>query len=384
MSTDFNAIVVGLGAMGSATCYQLASRGVKVLGLDQYGVPHAMGSSHGESRMIRMAYYEHPDYVPLLRRAYELWDEIENRAQHQLLYRTGGVFIGPAACEFVTGTINAAQQHGLAHEVLDRSELRERFPQFKVPDDHIGVFEPTAGFLLPERVVAAHIELALAYGAQINTYEPVLDWSADQSQVKVRTPRRTYTAEHIVFCGGAWSGQMLGDIGVQLKVTRQVLGWVWPRAPEKFALGTSPVWAIDNDDGSIHYGFPMLPGGAFGRPGFKIAHHFHGTPTSPDAINRTPQQDDEEDFRRTLKRYIPDADGPLLSMAICMYTNSPDSHFIIDRHPKHERAIIACGFSGHGFKFASVVGEVLADLALDGRSSQSIDFLRLSRFSHEA
>lgn len=177
---------------------------------------------------------------------------------------------------------------------------------------------------------------------------------------------------------------MLGDIGVKLQVTRQALGWVWPRIPERFALGTLPVWAINNDDGSIHYGFPMLPGGAFGRPGFKIAHHFHGTPTSPEAINRTPQKDDEEDFRETLKRFIPDADGPLLSMAICMYTNSPDSHFIIDRHSKHERAIVACGFSGHGFKFASVVGEALADLALDGRTSQPINFLRLSRFSHEA
>ena len=369
--------------MGSAACFHLAQRSVRVLGLDQFSIPHSLGSSHGDSRMIRLCYYEHSDYVPLLLRAYQLWGDLEKRTQQKLLYKTGGIYMGPADCDFISGTVCAADQHRLPHEKLDRAQLRDRFPQFQVPDDHIGLYEPEAGLLAPERVVAAHAELALQHGAILHAHEPVIDWSASAGGITVRTPKQTYSADRIVFCGGAWSAQLLRELSVPLVVTRQVLGWVWPKKPDQFALGTLPVWAINNDDGSIHYGFPMLPAASHGRPGFKIAHHFHGTPTSPDTINRVPQPDDENDFRHVLQRFIPDADGPLLSMAVCMYTNSPDSHFIIDRHPMHERAIIACGFSGHGFKFASVVGEIVADLAMHGHSDLPIEFLGLNRFTRE-
>jgi sarcosine oxidase len=382
MSASFDVIVVGVGAMGSSTCLHSAQRGVRVLGLEQFGIPHSLGSSHGESRMIRLCYYEHSDYVPLLHRAYELWHELCDNSDQKLLYMTGGIYMGPPASEFIAGTLRAARDHKLPHETLTRTELRSRYSQFTVPEDHIGVFEPTAGFLLPEKVVAANAELALKHGAVLHRHEGVLEWSANSRGVQVKTARGEYTAGHLVICGGAWSSALLHELGVKLVVTRQVLGWVQPRKPEQFALGRMPVWAIENPDATEHYGFPMLPAHVSARPGFKIAHHFKGTPTTPQSVNRLPQPEDEQDFRPTLKRFIPEADGPLLSMAVCMYTNSADSHFIIDRHPRHANVTIACGFSGHGFKFSSVVGEVLADLALDGRTRHPIGFLGLQRFAN--
>jgi sarcosine oxidase len=380
-SRRFDVIVVGVGAMGSATCHQLAKRGVRVLGLEQFGIPHSLGSSHGESRMIRLCYYEHPDYVPLLHRAYQLWDELEQAAGSRLLFKTGGVYMGDQDSEFIRGTLRAAREHRLPHEELSHEQCRSRFPQFELPTDYSGVYEPNAGFLIPERVVASFAEQALRHGAELHSFEPVVDWSSDSNGVIVRTARATYQADRLVFCGGAWSERLLGEIGVKLTVTRQVLGWVWPKEPAMFQLNTLPVWAIDHPDGTQHYGFPMMPAGDFGRPGFKIAHHFHGDPTTADAINRVPQACDEEDFRWALRKFIPMADGQLLSMTVCMYTNSPDSHFIIDRHPNHDRVHLACGFSGHGFKFASVIGEAMADLAMSGRSALPIEFLGLQRFA---
>ena len=380
-NTRYDAIVVGVGAMGSATCSQLARRGARVLGLEQFGIPHSLGSSHGESRMIRLCYYEHPDYVPLLHRAYQLWDELEKATGSHLLFKTGGIYMGDANSEFIRGTLRAAREHQLPHEELSHEQCRQRYPQFDLPNEYSGVFEPNAGFLIPERAVAAFAEQALHHGAELHGFEPVIEWSSDPRGATVRTSRSVYQSDRIIFCGGAWSERLLGDVGVNLIVTRQVLGWVWPREPALFELNTLPVWAIDHPDGTQHYGFPMLPAGSHGRPGFKIAHHFHGAPTTADTINRLPQPGDEEDFRWALRQFIPKADGQLLSMAVCMYTNSPDSHFIVDHHPRHDRVLIACGFSGHGFKFAGVIGEALADLAMNGRSDLPIGFLGLHRFA---
>jgi sarcosine oxidase len=388
LHNTFDVIVVGVGAMGSAACYHLAKRGVRVLGLEQFSIPNAMGSSHGESRMIRLCYYEHPDYVPLLRRAYELWHELQAHAKCQLLLMTGGIYMGHPQGEFIAGTLRSAARFNLPHESLTRHELRRRFPQFNVPDHYAAVHEPNAGLLLPERVIAAHAQLAISHGASLRAHEPVVDWASTSHGVSVRTTNGAYAANHLIICGGAWSAKVLGEIGVNLLVTRQVLGWVWPRKPELFALGQLPVWAIDHPDATLHYGFPMLPADLSARPGFKIAHHFRGEATSAEAVNRLPQQNDEEDFRWALARYIPDADGPLLSMAVCMYTNTPDSHFIIDRLGgagcAHDNVTVACGFSGHGFKFSSVIGEILADLATQGATLHPIQFLRLDRFAGAA
>ena len=371
----FDVIVVGVGAMGSSACYHLARRGVRVLGLEQFDIPHALGSSHGASRMIRMAYYEHPDYVPLLRRAYELWDELALVSGQKLLHRTGGLYMGPLEGEIVGGAIRSAREHALAHEVLDRDEIRRRFPQFQIPEPWVGLMEPEAGFLVPERVISAYAQAALRATAELRGREAVIDWSAGSQGVTVRTSRSEYHSAHLVFCGGPWTAKLLRDLRLQLTVTRQVLGWVWPKDPDAFALGRLPVWAIDHLDGTIHYGFPMIND----VPGFKLAHHAPGPVTDPDRVARDVQPGDEDSFRPILRTMIPSADGALLSMKVCLYTNTPDGHFILDRHPAHENVTIACGFSGHGFKFASVVGEVLAHLTMEGTTALPVQYLRLDR-----
>ena len=394
MSNRYDVIVVGVGAMGSAACYHLAKRGARVLGIDQFGIPNTMGSSHGDTRIIRLCYYEHPDYVPLLLRAYELWRELETASDEKLLHITGGIYIGrEGSSEFISGAARTAREHSLQHEMLTRAKLGAQFPQFHVPNDYVGFLEPHAGFLLPERVIAAHARLAMVHGAELHGHTRMCKFSSERTGVTIgfgahdkQDDLKIAHADHLILCGGAWSDRFLGsDVEnlMKLQVTRQALGWVWPKKPELFQLGVMPIWAIDHPDGTQHYGFPMHP---YGRPGFKISHHFRGEPTTADTIDRTPVASDEEDFRRILSSYIPDADGPLLSVTICMYTNTPDSHFVIDAHPNavNRNITIACGFSGHGFKFASVVGEILADLALAGRTSHPIDFLGLHRFTGNA
>jgi sarcosine oxidase len=384
--SGFDVIVLGVGTMGSAACFHLARRGERVLGLEQFGIPHCLGSHHGDTRMIRMCYYEHPDYVPLLRRAYALWQDLEQLANERLLHATGGLYMGHPAGEFIAGALRAAREHGLDHEQLTQSDVRERFPQFRLPADYIGVWEPRAGFLLPECCVKVHATLASRHGAQIHDHEPVQEWSITPNGVQVRTTRDTYSARHLVICGGAWSASILRDLAPPLRVTRQVLGWVQPRHPELFRFGVLPVWAIDHADGTQHYGFPMLEGEPFGgvRPGFKIAHHWHGPHTTAETIDRTARAEDECDFRAVLGEVIPDADGPLLEMAVCMYTCSSDSHFIIEPPRQGRPVTIACGFSGHGFKFASVMGEILADLATAGSTPHPIGFLSTDRFQRQS
>jgi len=373
VSNQHDVIVVGCGAMGSSACMHLAQRGAKVLGLEQFDIPNSLGSSHGYSRMIRMAYYEHPDYVPLLRRSYELWDELENRSGQKLLYRTGGIYMGPPHGEVVGGAKKAVQEHKLEHELLDRTTIARRFPQFSLPDGFEGVWEPHAGFLLPEKVIAVQAEQALRAGAQLHGREKVLDWREGW----VATDKGEYRAKKILFCGGAWSGKLLKDLGIELVVTRQPLGWVWPARPELFELGKFGVWGIEPPDGSLSYGFPMMPD----NPGLKIARHGRGPLTDPDRISREATSADEQEIQTVVNRHLPDGRGPTLAIRICMYTNSPDGHFIIDHLPGHRDVTIACGFSGHGFKFASVVGEILADLVLDGQTKLPAQFLGLKRFS---
>jgi sarcosine oxidase len=372
----FDVIVVGVGSMGAATCCYLARRGVRVLGLEQFGIPHALGAHHGHTRMIRTAYFEHPDYVPLLERAYELWGELEDQSGEKLLHLTGGLYLGGQQSELIAGAVAASKQHGLPYQILTHAELQQKFPQFRLPTSQQGFFEDRAGVLLPEKVVATFAAQAMQYGAEIRGHEPVEDWESGSQGVTVRTPSNTYQADQVVFTGGAWSGKLLVDCGVQLAVTRQVLAWFSPRRIEPFALGTFPAWYLETENGYGHYGFPLLSG----QPGFKIALHKPATVTDADHVNRQVQPQEIEQLRSVLREHIPNAVGPLVSASVCLYSNSPDSHFIIDRHPQKNRVWLACGFSGHGFKFSSVVGEALADLATVGTTDLPIDFLRLSRF----
>jgi sarcosine oxidase len=378
MPRTFDVIVVGLGAMGSAAAQQLASRGVRVLGLEQFDIPHALGSSHGSSRMIRLAYYEHADYVPLLRRAYELWKSLEEESGQRIIHITGGLYAGPAESEVVNGSLGAARTHRIPHDMIDHAELAKRFPQFRFPQDYRGLLDHAGGFVLPERAISAHCALAMRRGAELHGREAVTEWKADESGVTVRTERDTYSAAHLVFCGGPWSAKLVRDLGVPLVVSRQVMLWFCPKRAEPFELGQFPVWAIDLPGGWFYYGFPIHSDAA---PGLKVALHKQGPPVDPDTVSRTPTPEDEQTLRPMIERFLPDAAGPLLSARVCLYTNSPDHSFIVDRHPRHQNVTLACGFSGHGFKFASVMGEVIADLALTGRSGHPVEFLRLARFS---
>lgn len=367
----YDLIIVGLGAMGSAAAFHASRAGAKVLGLEQFDIPHARGSSHGHSRMIRLAYFEHPDYVPLLRRSYELWDQLQREFGQQLLHKTGGHYFGPPTGHVVPGILRAAREHDLPAVEGRRPGI------FQVPDTFVSVYEPDAGFLLPEKCIAAHALLALGSGAELRAHEPVLAWSAGDDSVSVTTHRGTYRCRQILFTGGAWTDKIVRDLGIPLAVTRQALGWLWPRQPEQYQLGNFGVWGVEEDDGSLSYGFPMMPD----NPGLKVARHGPSTPADPDTVDRNPTPADEAEIRRVAARLTGAADGPLLAIRICLYTNSPDGHFILGRHPRHANVTLACGFSGHGFKFASVIGELMSDLALTGRPRLPIEFLSPSRFT---
>jgi sarcosine oxidase len=380
MNTTYDVIVLGVGAMGAAACWRLATRGARVLGLEQNGVPNALGSSHGYTRMTRSAYCEHPDYVPLVRRANILWQELESASGLSLLNLCGALHMGAPDGDMIGGSVRAADQHAVPYDLLDRSALHRLFPQFRVPDHFVGLLEQEAGYLRPEPAVAAMADQAMRHGAAIHGCEKVLDWSETASgSVVVTSEEGTYTAGRLIIAGGPWSGSLARGLGIELRVTRQVLAWVWPAQPELFSSGRIPVWSVaprGGDDG-LYYGFPMLAD----NPGLKIALHLPGEDADPDHLERSILPSDAETVKPFLKTYLPDADGPLLAIRICMYTNSPDHHFIVGRLPGSEAVTIACGFSGHGFKFAPAIGEALADLAQTGQTTLPIGFLSPTRFS---
>jgi sarcosine oxidase len=378
LARHFDVIVVGIGAMGSAACFHLAGRGCRVLGIEQFDLANQLGSSHGETRLYRLAYYEHPDYVPLLQRAAQLWADLERDSGQTLVHRRGGVFMGRAECELIAGTLQAAAEHDIACTQLDRTQLERRFPQFHIPEDYVALHEPSAAILLPEQIIQTHAELARRRGAVLHDHEKVLDWQATPAGVTVRTDRQTYQAAGLVVCAGAWSSLLLQELGVPLTVTRQPVAWVRPATPQRCGIDALPVWAIEDPRGvGFYYGFPLMP------KGLKLARHFTGATVDIQTVDRCPGSDDEADFNDlsdALQQFIPEAVGPMVDRSICVYTCSPDFHFLIDHHPAHDNVVIACGFSGHGFKFCPVLGEALADMALDGGSELPIGFLSARRF----
>jgi sarcosine oxidase len=377
---NFDVIVIGVGSMGGAACFQLAGRGARVLGLERFDIPNAMGSAAGFSRMIRLAYFEHPDYVPLLRRSYQLWKELSADLGRDIIHITGGLMLGPPGATVLEGSLRSVRQHDLPHELMDAAEAMKRYPQFRLPENYRVLHDHMAGLVIPERAVAGYSELAMRRGAELHGHEPVVSWTSTNQGVTVRTTKATYSAATAIFCGGAWTDRLVQDLGVPLTVTRQPLVWVWPKSPDLFALGTFPVWILEHPDGSNHYGFPMLPD----NPGLKLASHKRSSATDAETLDRSVHDSDEQAVRGVLRDFLPAANGPVLSVRVCMYTNSPDHQFIIDRHPRHANVIIACGFSGHGFKCASAIGQALAELALDGKSSLPIEFLALRRFGVSA
>ena len=372
----YDVIVAGVGGMGSATVYHLARRGAKVLGLERFDIPHELGSSHGVSRIIRLAYAEHPNYVPLLRRAYELWRELESQAGGRLLIVTGGFDIGEAQTSIVRGSLEACVQHDLAHEIVDAKTLRQRFPGYQLPPSMVAVYQRDAGFLLPERCIVAHVNAALQHGAEVHAREPVIEWGIGDGSVWVRTDRQTYRARRLVVTAGPWARNLVPALGELAVPERQVLIWTQPLRPEHFALGSFPIFNMEAPEGH-YYGFPV-----YGVPGFKIGkyHHRHER-VDPDDMDRDCHPEDEAVLREAIRNYFPDANGPTLAMKTCLFTNSPDEHFILDRHPDYREVVLAAGFSGHGFKFCSVVGEIMAQLALDGGAQLDIGLFRFGRFA---
>ncbi|MCI3952307.1 MAG: Sarcosine oxidase, partial [Burkholderiales bacterium] len=341
--------------MGSAAVYHLVRRGARVLGLEQFAIAHEMGSSHGVSRIIRLAYAEHPNYVPMLRRAYALWRELESEANERLLFITGGIDAGIAESATVKGALESCAMHHLAHEVLDAVSLSRRFPGCRFPSDMVAVYQADAGFLLPERCIVAHVEAARKLGAQVHEGERVLRWRMDGEHVTVETIRATYRAQKIVIAAGAWARTLVPELSELAVPERQVLIWTQPLRPEYFRLGAFPVFNMEAPEGRF-YGFPV-----YGVPGFKIGKYHHRCePVDPDSMDRECHPEDEEVLRTGIRRYFPDADGRTLDMKACLFTNSPDEHFILDSHPGHPQVVIAAGFSGHGYKFCSVVGEIMA------------------------
>jgi sarcosine oxidase len=377
----YDAIVLGLGGMGSATAFHLARRGLRVLGLERYDVLHPFGSSHGVNRIIRLAYSEHPSYVPLLRRAYELWRELQDLDGRQLLWITGSLEGGIAEGETFTGALHASQVHGLDHEVLTGEEVNRRWPAYLMPRDHRLVYQPEGGFLASEDCILAHVRQAFAHGADLRWRDGVIAWEVVPDGVIVRTAGRSgggYRADHLIVCAGSWTGKLLPDLAGVAVPERQVLAWLRPRKPELFRLGAMPVFNIEVEEGH-YYGFPE-----WGIPGFKFGRYHHlEEQADPDAMDREPNDVDEAVLRAFAERYFPEGTGPTVALKACLFTNTPDEHFILDRHPRHPQVAVAAGFSGHGYKFCSVVGEIMADLTIDGKTRHDIDLFRWERFGAE-
>jgi sarcosine oxidase len=369
---SFDTIVVGLGAMGSAALYHLQGRGQRVLGLETFAAGHRQGSSHGESRVIRLAYYEHPNYVPLLHRAYALWADLERESGEHLLSITGGLMIGAPDSPLVSGALASAIRHGLAYELLDATDVARRYPALHLQPNEVALFEPRAGILRPEACVAAHARLARGAGAEAHYSEPVRSWTARDAGVEVVTDVGRYSARNVVFTCGAWLSQVLGDDRVQVRPERIPLFWLQPGAPELFALGRLPIYLWQQPNGDHFYGFPHLE-----WPGVKVARHHSRDYCDPNTVDRQVNAEDERRLRSAIEGRLPALSGPVLSSLVCLYENSPDEHFLIDWLPGLPNVMFAGGFSGHGFKFASVVGEILADMVTEGRATSDADFLKL-------
>jgi sarcosine oxidase len=394
----YDVIVLGLGAMGSAAAYHLAARGVRVLGIEQFTSPHDLGSSHGGSRIIRQAYFENADYIPLVLRAYELWRRLEQDAAlpglqtreplrqaqgrlwgtRRLLHVTGGMTLGSPQGELVSRTIAAAREHSIPVEVLEGEEIAKRFPAVRPLAGDVAVVEPHAGYLLPEECIRAHLKMAARAGAELHFEEKAIAWSGSGRGVEVRTERGTYSAGHVVIAAGPWANEALAEV-FPLRVTRQVMAWIQPRGgvgdfgPERF-----PVWlAEDPGGGPVTYGFPAIDGAA---GGVKAAIHGSDVVCTPETVDRAVHGADVKRIVERVRVRMPALEGEVLRGKICLYTMTPDENFVIGAHPGASHCTVACGFSGHGFKFAPVVGEVLADLAMTGKTRLPVGIFDAGRF----
>lgn len=370
----YDVIVIGVGSMGSAATYHLAKRGHDVLGLEQFDIPHRKGSYHGLTRIIRKAYSEDPAYVPLLHRAYGLWETLQEENGRRLLHLHGSIAAGQPDEENFNGAIEACETHDLPYEVLSSDELSARFPGYQLPDEFRAVYQPDGGFLASDRCLIAHVEEAFNNGGEIHTRERVCEWEATAEGVRVETDDDAYTADRLVISAGPWAQELVEELRGSATPERQVLGWFQPTVPSNFAPERFPIFTATLEDEPF-FGFPT-----FEVPGFKIGRHHHREQeTTPETLEETVHPEDERILREAVEKYFPSGAGPTMRLTTCMYTNSPDEQFVIDTHPDHANVVVAAGFSGHGYKFSSVVGEILADLAIEGETDHPIDLFRMDR-----
>lgn len=372
--SDADVAVIGLGAFGSATLWRLAERGVRVVGLDQHDPGHSFGSSHGQSRIIRTAYYEHPGYVPLVREAFGLWRQLEAVTGESLLTMTGALMIGRADGPLVSGTVASARAHGLAHELLDAAALRARYPQHVVADDEVAVYEVDAGVLRPEAGVVAAVDAARRAGAMVLPSTRVLSVAAEGDLVVVRTGDGDIRAAQAVITAGPWLPQLLPAFAPALRVERQVQLWFRPSEPARFAPGACPVFMHERQDGLNCYGLPAIDGATV-----KVARHHGGAATTPESVDRTVHPDDVEPVARFVREGLNGLDPAPVRAAVCLYTNTPDEHFVVGRVPGADRLVVMGGCSGHGFKFSPVLGEIAADLVTTGTTARPVELFAPDR-----
>ncbi len=372
----YDVTVIGLGGMGSSIAAAAVGRGLRVLGIEQYSLPNRRGSSHGVTRILRLGLHEGPTYVPLVLRAVELWKELGKKIGTPVFHNNGSFDVAPPSSAIFKGSVAACLKYNIAHEVLDAAETHRRFPGITPDPEMLAVYQPGSGFVLPEVATEAYLNLALAAGAELHGHEKVFDWERRGAIYRITTDRGAYESKALIIASGAWAGRMLSPFGIPVKCERQVVGWFQPKeTPELFTPARMPSWIIDSETLGHFYGLPI-----FGVPGFKLSKFFYGDHVSPDGPFPPPQPQEEEFMRVFLRRYFPKADGPVMSLGATFFENTPDRDFIIDRLPGHENVWLAIGFSGHGYKYASAIGELMADLAVSGSCRFDLSPFRVSRF----
>ncbi|MBS1491171.1 MAG: N-methyl-L-tryptophan oxidase [Bacteroidetes bacterium] len=383
----YDVIVLGVGSMGSSSCYYLAKQGLSVLGIEQFTIPHEAGSHAGQSRIIRKAYFEHPHYVPLLQAAYKNWKDLETEAGIQLYFKTGLLYFGKPESPLIKGLKLSAEKYNVPIQPVSVQEMNNRFSVFQIPNEYERMMEPDAGLVTPERAILAYTERALQLGASIHTQEKTLAWKKTGSTFIITTDKNTYQCENLVITSGAWTGKLVEEVANKLQVTRQVIGWMKPKISSRFELGKFPCWTLaDSEKPGIYYGFPTLPSSTFGGvTGLKLGHHTPGISTDPDLVDRNSVKEDEANLIAMLSRFIPEGYVSTIEMKSCLYTYTPDENFVIDFVSGTDgEAVMAAGFSGHGFKFASIVGEIMADLVIKKTTDQPIAFLKADRLGKKS
>lgn len=375
MSAKFDIIVLGLGAAGSSALYHLSKTGKSVCGIDQFAPPHSFGSSHGQSRITRQAYHENPLYVPFIMRAYALWDELEKESGRKLFLKTGGIMLGAAGSGVIKGSELSAKTHQIPYEYLENEEMSKRFPAFKTEMDTVGILENNAGILFPEECIKANLEVAARNDALIKLDEKVIAIDHTPEVIRIQTNKGEYETEKLIITAGAWTTELLPDLQLPLVVERQVLFWFYTGASgvKDFGPDELPIYIWEYTPGKMFYGFPDL------GDGIKVAHHHAGEPTSPHTLTKQVSEDEIQAMTTIVRDYF--NIEPVFNYATtCMYTNTPDENFIIDHHPANKNIIVASPCSGHGFKFASVNGKILSDMAQDKKPELDISMFRISRF----